>query len=316
MSIPIVSIILPTHNRSELLQNAIETVRSQTFQDWELIIINDRCKDDTRAIVLKNQQYDHRIHYLVGQKSGVSASRNLGIEHAQGKYIAFLDDDDLWHSEKLARQVDMLIKHPEWALVYTQTKFRYAQEHLNKTHSSLATTFEKLISRNTIALPSVMVRVKAIKTLTEKAFNESFNVAEDIDLWLRISSKLSIGVIQDPLTYCYQSVDRNMQRLWQAYKNYLITFKHLLTETTDPKRQALIKRSICQTHYRIAMLARKEQRYYEAAQAFFSSVFTNPTAGLMWYKQGHGTRLMAFLKPYLGIPICFGLHLLSLLQHH
>lgn len=120
---PKVSVIIPVYNREEYIAQTIKSVLSQTFQDFELLIVDDGSRDKTPAIIQKYAvQYPERIHCLEHsrrQNYGVSASRNLGIQHALGEYIAFLDSDDLWLPQKLEIQVDVLEKHPEVGLVYS-----------------------------------------------------------------------------------------------------------------------------------------------------------------------------------------------------
>ena|SRR5438132_1419331 len=99
---PTISIVIPTYNRAELLKRALESVRAQTFEDWEAVIVNDHSEDDTVEVVARFE--DPRVR-LVNFKSGgvIAASRNYGIRLSRGRIIAFLDSDDLWYPSKLER---------------------------------------------------------------------------------------------------------------------------------------------------------------------------------------------------------------------
>ena len=120
---PIVSIILPTYNRSRFLDRAIGSVIDQTFKDWELIIIYDASTDDTSEVLKKWQEKDDRIKVLRNEKNnystiGISKNLNDGIRVARGKYIARLDDDDYWcHKDKLKMQVDFLENNSDYVIV-------------------------------------------------------------------------------------------------------------------------------------------------------------------------------------------------------
>ena len=117
---PKVTVILPTHNRASLLQQAIDSIRQQTLTDWELIIIDDASGDSTPEMVRAWTQQDPRIHYYRhNTNQGAAAARNTGLMHARGTYVAFQDDDDVSHPERLHRQADYLDKHPHIALLYT-----------------------------------------------------------------------------------------------------------------------------------------------------------------------------------------------------
>lgn len=100
---PRVSVIIPTYNRREYVQEAIDSALAQTFTDYEIIVIDDGSTDGTSEAL--QARYGNRIHYEWQENQGESVARNRGIELARGEYIAFLDSDDLWHPEKLAKQI-------------------------------------------------------------------------------------------------------------------------------------------------------------------------------------------------------------------
>src|SRR5262245_46961170 len=110
-NMPKVSVIIPTHNRADFLRDAIFSVLNQTFQDFEIIVVDDASTDNTSEVI--GAFNDERIRYLRHDTNkGGSAARNTGILNSQCDYIAFLDDDDQWLPEKLAKQVDTLIASP------------------------------------------------------------------------------------------------------------------------------------------------------------------------------------------------------------
>jgi len=109
---PLVSVVIPTYNRSLYLKQAIESVQGQTYDNWELVIIDDGSTDDTFDIVKKYSERDKRIKYFRQENAGVAAARNAGISQSHGVWIAFLDDDDCWFSHKLDMQMKFLAKNP------------------------------------------------------------------------------------------------------------------------------------------------------------------------------------------------------------
>ncbi|MCM8782638.1 MAG: glycosyltransferase family 2 protein, partial [Candidatus Omnitrophica bacterium] len=98
-----VNIIIPTYNRSLFLCKAIESILAQTFNDFEIIVVDDGSTDNTRSVL---EKYGYPIRYLYQQKQGRSEARNTGIKIAKGEYIAFLDDDDIWMPDKLEKQIN------------------------------------------------------------------------------------------------------------------------------------------------------------------------------------------------------------------
>lgn len=109
MNSSLVSIIMPTYNCAKFIEESIESVLSQTYKNWELIIVDDCSNDNTEDIVKRYCETDDRIKYLkLDVNSGAAIARNKGIEQARGKYIAFLDSDDLWMDGKLEKQISFM----------------------------------------------------------------------------------------------------------------------------------------------------------------------------------------------------------------
>lgn len=114
-----ISVILPTHNRADLVSQAVESVLNQTFKDIELIVIDDGSTDNTEDAL---RPYFSMINYIRQAQGGPGKARNQGIKSARGEYIAFIDDDDIWLPFKLELQMECFIKHPELALICTNFK--------------------------------------------------------------------------------------------------------------------------------------------------------------------------------------------------
>jgi glycosyltransferase involved in cell wall biosynthesis len=120
---PQVSIIVPTYNYGRYIGETLESLRSQTLDDWECIAVDDGSTDDTRAALAGYAAGDARIRYVWQTNAKQAAARNNGLRQARGKYIQFLDADDLLEREKLARQVDFLEAHPEVDVVYANVRY-------------------------------------------------------------------------------------------------------------------------------------------------------------------------------------------------
>ena len=118
-----ISVIIPTYNRRDMIKSAIESVFSQSWRDYELIIVDDASGDGTGPWI--QQTYHDHLKYILTQHGGVSHARNIGISHAQGEFIAFLDSDDYWLEHKLHTQMDRLIANPCYLISHTHyTWFR------------------------------------------------------------------------------------------------------------------------------------------------------------------------------------------------
>ncbi|HYP26929.1 MAG TPA: glycosyltransferase family A protein [Blastocatellia bacterium] len=127
---PLVTVITVFLNAEKFIEEAVESVLAQTYGRWELLLVDDGSTDDSTEIALAYaRSHPHKIRYLQHpghENLGISASQNLGIREARGEYVAFLDADDVWESEKLSEQVEILGAHPEAAMVYGATRYWYS----------------------------------------------------------------------------------------------------------------------------------------------------------------------------------------------
>ncbi len=195
--IPAVTVIIPTFNRASWLAGAIDSVLNQTFQNFELIVIDDGSTDETPKLVAK---YGDRIRYYVQPNRGPASARNLGIKRAQADLIAFLDSDDRWLKEKLHEQVGVMLNNPEIKICYTNEIWvrrgvRVNQKKIHQKYSGWI--YQKCLSLCIISPSSVMIRREVFDKVG--LFDEQFLVCEDYELWLRISHRFPIFFIDKPL---------------------------------------------------------------------------------------------------------------------
>ncbi len=186
----LISVVIPTYNRADDLLNAIESVLNQTYECWELLIIDNYSTDNTRENILNMN--DARIIFLEIQNQGViAASRNLGIKHSKGKYVAFLDSDDTWENDKLAKSVFWLNKG--YDVVYHDMEI-ITGNPINigfrkfRTRQLVSPVFNDLIVKgNTLPTSSVVVRKTILDQVKGFRENEDLIAGEDYDLWIRLS---------------------------------------------------------------------------------------------------------------------------------
>jgi glycosyltransferase involved in cell wall biosynthesis len=192
-----VSVIIPTYNRGWILREAIDSVLDQEFKDFELIVVDDGSTDDTHDIL---DAYGQEITVLRQRNKGVSAARNRGIAVAAGQLIAFLDSDDLWLPPKLTRQVDFFSSNP--AAVINQTEEIWIRNGVRvnpgKRHRKLSgMIFERSLDLCLVSPSAVMIRKQLFDIVG--LFDESLPACEDYDLWLRISCRYPVHLIDTPL---------------------------------------------------------------------------------------------------------------------
>ena len=211
-----VSVIVPAYNRGYIIAEALRSVFAQTFQDFELIVVDDGSKDDTAQVV--SQFSDPRLRYICHKENrGCSAAYNTGLREATGEIIAFLDSDDLWKPEMLAKSVELLDRHPEADAVFTdlekQDEPRFVPSFMRESPCmvSLLTTNqwpkEIVFTQREMylcLLQEVPVKIPAFtfrRTVLEDVgyLNESWPSGSDWDFLLRFSKRHRFGYIDDPL---------------------------------------------------------------------------------------------------------------------
>ena len=194
---PQVSVIIPTYNRGWIIKEAIDSVLTQDYRDFELIVVDDGSTDNTDDIL---NSYHGDIIVFRQENQGVSAARNRGLAEASGRFIAFLDSDDLWLPQKLFRQVEFFNKNPEAQICQTEETWIRKGVRVNpkKRHKKpWGMIFEPSLALCLVSPSAVMIR----RSLFEKAggFDETLPACEDYDLWLRISCRYPVYLIETPL---------------------------------------------------------------------------------------------------------------------
>ncbi len=194
---PEVSVIIPTYNRGWVLKEAIDSVLAQEFKDFELIVVDDGSTDNTGEIL---DSYEQDILVLRQPNKGVSAARNRGIDAAEGRLIAFLDSDDLWLPRKLSSQVDFFNSNP--AAVINQTEEIWVRNGVRvnpktRHHKFSGMIFERSLALCLVSPSAVMIKKNLFSEVG--VFDENLPACEDYDLWLRISCRYPVHLIETPL---------------------------------------------------------------------------------------------------------------------
>lgn len=187
-SIPLVSVVIPAYGHAEYILDTLESVFAQTFRDFEVIIVNDGSPDNT-AEVLQPFIKNGLIRYIEQVNSGVSVARNTGVSHSLGKYIAFLDDDDLWPQEKLQWQVCFLEAHEAVAVggnAMTLGGDVTLDGSINDGREAML-NFRQFLTGSQFHSPGqVMIRKECLINLG--GLDENIWGADDLDLWMRLAS--------------------------------------------------------------------------------------------------------------------------------
>lgn len=217
----LVSVIIPAYNAEKFISEALDSVFAQTYRPIEVIVIDDGSTDRTAEIVkdysivkinktIKTDITKIELRYLYQENGGPSKARNTGIKAAKGEYIAFLDADDLWMSDKIEKQIQLFKKDPKIDVIFTDVKivrfkngkmedvFMFKNQNLNKDffgHDYIVLNpLEKLLKMNFIPTSSVMAKKICFEGVL---FDEQRRYAEDWELWLKMSVLFNFGYINE-----------------------------------------------------------------------------------------------------------------------
>ena len=205
----LITCVIPTHNRSKLLNRAIKSVLMQSYKGIEIIVVADGCTDNTKDII--NNINNDLIRYIeINPAQGANYARNIGIENARGKYIAFLDDDDEWLEKKIEKQMELFARNKNLGLVYTGKQIIYMKEEID--YSSIPNDAgdlkDKILLSNIIGTTSSVMIKKCVFEDVGK-FDTQLQALQDYDLWIRICQKYTVGVIEEELIYYYNYPSTN-----------------------------------------------------------------------------------------------------------
>ena len=187
---PLVSIIIPTYNRAEDLKRALQSVFDQTFTDWEVLVVDNHSIDETDSIIKSFN--DPKIKLFKIHNAGViAASRNLGLQHALGEYIAFLDSDDWWLPKKLEESIKYMshgtdvVYHDLFYVKKYGQRFNWRRTWRRKLKSPVF--YDLIKNGNTLINSSVVVRKKLLNAIKGLSEDKDMVGSEDYDAWLRIA---------------------------------------------------------------------------------------------------------------------------------
>jgi glycosyltransferase involved in cell wall biosynthesis len=218
-----VSIIIPTYNRKNFLNKAISSVACQTYQNFEILVIDDGSKENYAESICN--KYESCFYYYK-KNGGLSSARNFGIQKAKGEYIAFLDDDDFWRKDKLEKQVNVLESQKDISCVHSSaqvvnelgnTTGKIIGASKNKVHKRSGNVFWNALGVWVVKSPTPLIRKSIFKD--NMFFDESIQIGEDIDFYQRMFYKHKVYYINEPLAFYREYSDTD--RLSLQVKKYL-----------------------------------------------------------------------------------------------
>lgn len=199
-----ISVIIPAYNRAHTLERALNSVYQSDYKDFEVIVVDDGSTDSTQTLLHRLKAEYPNLRVLSQVNRGVSAARNRGVKSAHGDWVAFLDSDDEWFPQKLARQVEFAQNFPQYRLIHSEEIWIRNDVRVNpkRKHRKWAgEVFRECVEMCFISPSTAMIERDYFIELG--GFDESFIVCEDYDLWIKASLRGPIGLVSEPLIQKY-----------------------------------------------------------------------------------------------------------------
>ena len=222
-----ISIVMPLYNAKKYIKTAMKSVLNQTFTDWELIVVDDCSTDNPDEIIYEFLQKDSRIKFIKLKKNfGPAVARNVGIDIAEGKYLAFLDADDIWKRNKLERQINFMTQNN---ISFSFTGYEFADENGNSTNKIVEVpnkmTYKMSLKNTIISTPSVIIDLEKVGKANSYMPNVSH---EDSATWWKILKQGHIAYGLNESLYYYRRSPKtlssnkikSMKMKWNLYRKY------------------------------------------------------------------------------------------------
>lgn len=244
---PLVSIVLPTFGRLHYLRPAVDCIRRQSFEDWELLVADDGSDAQTREY-LRTLATDPRVRITWLSHTGIPAVvRNAALREARGSYVAFQDSDDLWVPQKLARQIQTLRDRPEcqWSYTGFSQIDGSGQSLLNAPHGQWVPC-EGWIFESLVVGPFLPIRTPSVLASRELiarcgGFDEAIRSGEDYDLWLRLALESQVAVVDEPLVQVRRHEENHSHDWEAAYIGRDYSLAKLERRVGDRRQRALLR---------------------------------------------------------------------------
>lgn len=221
---PLVSVIMPTYNHARYIGEAIDSVLNQSYKNFELIIIDNYSTDNTKEIVTSYNE--NRIKYSKFRNHGIiAASRNHGIKNSSGKYIAFLDSDDIWLPQKLELQIDLMESNKDIGLSYVLYSYLLEDASVKDIipkpgNRFRGNVFTSLFRTPVIANSGAMVRTQIFNELGLLDENPKLVTIEDYEMWLRISRSWAVDYVDHEAQLLYRIRTDNSSRMLKLFTKW------------------------------------------------------------------------------------------------
>lgn len=225
----LVSVIIPTYNRAQLLPNAIKSILEQTYKNLEIIVVDD-CSDDETEDVLKQLQVDNLRYIRLDERHGANFSRNVGIKESNGSFIAFQDSDDVWHSDKLEKQLALFEKENADVVFCPICQHNGSKIQVYPILKHDESLLNHVLVENVISTQTLIGRKEVFN---DDKFDNSLKRFQDWDLAIRLISKYNVKYVDEPLVDAFimkDSISKSPQNAVLALEHICKVYKDQIAE--------------------------------------------------------------------------------------
>jgi len=281
---PKISVIIPTYNYGKYIEKAIDSVLTQTYRDFEIIVVDDGSTDNTREII--ETKYKDKVRYFYQENKGAPAARNKGIEESRGAYLVFLDADDWFASENLEKNVTILENKPEirWVysdLILTDVQMNFigkASDIFGIDHNKMNLNVFKSLLLGGNFIPTSVALIAKKSLLEVNGFDETLQVFQDYDLFLRLSKKFPPKFINEPLVFHRMHPKSITSRIFKTFEARLIIIDKIRSsfpEESKKYKKELIKKEADVYNY-LGILCLKNNSKIKSLLYFLKSIYRRP----------------------------------------
>jgi len=237
-----VSVVVPAYNRASLTDRAVKSVLNQSYNNFELIVVNDG-SDENYTDVKKLVESAGHTYLSLKENRGVAVARNAGGALARGEWLSFLDADDYWHEDKLLRQIQFHRKNPEYRISQCQEKWIRNGSVVNRKISQLTPNgdiFYDSVKRCCISASAVIIQTDLFHSTG--GFDETLRVCEDYDLWLRLTKKFEVPLLADELVIKCRENSGHLSQQVPAQDRFRVyaLIKLLVTEPLSAEKYSAV----------------------------------------------------------------------------
>lgn len=277
-----ISVVITAYNASKWIRGTIDSILAQTYPVLEVIVVDDGSTDDTAEIV---SSYGENVKYVYQGNSGQPMARNLGIRKCKGSFIAFVDADDYWHSQKLEKQID-LIRSQGWAWVVSDSEWINGKGEKMKMPGppmQEGDVLEALLMGNFIISATPIIRRDVFDQVGFFNQDPSARIGEDWDMWLRIAARYPLGIVSEKLTFVRVHPASMMSVTSVNEKVQGLEGVVIRAVDREPDRLKHLKHNaLANIYYRAGVQLVKQNQYKDAREYFFREIQYRPLKIESW----------------------------------